>query len=156
MGAIENANLTNETTHLLVGATDSDKYKFVARVRNDVVVLKPEWIEAVRRSWIEGEDTDIRSLEEKYKLPTFDGLTLCITGFTDSELNHPLSGPCKMLITYSGFPYQNARYCSKPRGGVSQRLDKESYTSDMSQYGGREIQVRNPVEHQSGHYELVP
>ena len=85
MGAIERPDLTSEVTHLLVGATDSLKYKFVARERNDVAVLKPEWIEAVRQSWIEGGDTDIHALEEQYKLPTFFGLTLCITGFTDSE-----------------------------------------------------------------------
>ncbi|KAJ6144936.1 hypothetical protein N7470_008831 [Penicillium chermesinum] len=83
MGAIERPDLTSEVTHLLVGATDSPKYKFVARERNDVVVLKPEWIEAVRVSWMEGEDTDIHALEKQYKLPTFIGLTLCITGFTD-------------------------------------------------------------------------
>ena len=85
MGAIERPDLTSEVTHLLVGATDSPKYKFVARERNDVVVLKPEWIEAVRHLWMQGDDTDIRALEEQYKLPTFFGLTICITGFSDSE-----------------------------------------------------------------------
>lgn len=85
MGAVERTDLTSEVTHLLVGATDSPKYKFVARERNDVVVLKPEWIEAVRQSWMQGGDTDVRALEREYKLPTFFGLTLCITGFSDSE-----------------------------------------------------------------------
>lgn len=85
MGACERPDLTSEVTHLLVGATDSPKYKFVARERNDVVVLKPNWIEAVRDSWMQGEDTDVRALEAQYKLPTFYGLTICITGFSDSE-----------------------------------------------------------------------
>jgi DNA replication regulator DPB11 len=90
MGASERPDLTSDVTHLLVGATDSPKYKFVARERNDVAVLKPEWIEAVRQSWMQGEDTDIRALEEQYKIPAFFGLTICITGFSDSELSEPL------------------------------------------------------------------
>ncbi|KAJ5894267.1 hypothetical protein N7495_005958 [Penicillium taxi] len=83
MGAIERPDLTSEVTHLLVGATDSPKYKFVARERNDVVVLRPEWIEAVRQFWMLDEDTDIQALEAKYKLPSLFGLTICITGFSD-------------------------------------------------------------------------
>lgn len=90
MGASERPDLTSDVTHLLVGATDSPKYKFVARERNDVAVLKPEWIEAVRQSWMQGEDTDIRALEEQYKIPAFFGLTICITGFSDSELSDRL------------------------------------------------------------------
>jgi DNA replication regulator DPB11 len=85
MGAIEQPDLTSDVTHLLVGATDSPKYKFVARERNDVLVLKPEWIEAVRELWMQDEDTDTQALEEEYKLPAFFGLTICITGFSDSE-----------------------------------------------------------------------
>ncbi|KAJ5635983.1 uncharacterized protein N7484_009296 [Penicillium longicatenatum] len=86
MGAIERPDLTSEVTHLLVGATESAKYKFVARERNDVAVVRPEWIEAVRQSWVLGEDTDIRALEIQYKMPAFFGLTLCITGFSDMGL----------------------------------------------------------------------
>ncbi|CEJ58775.1 hypothetical protein PMG11_07421 [Penicillium brasilianum] len=83
MGAIERPDLTADVTHLLVGATDSPKYKFVARERNDVTVLRPEWIEAVRQSWMQGGDTDIQALVKQYELPTFFGLTICITGFAD-------------------------------------------------------------------------
>jgi DNA replication regulator DPB11 len=86
MGAIERPDLTADVTHLLVGATDSPKYKFVARERNDVTVLRPEWIEAVRQSWMQGGDTDIQALVKQYELPTLFGLTICITGFSDSEL----------------------------------------------------------------------
>lgn len=94
MGAIERPDLTADVTHLLVGATDSPKYKFVARERNDVTVLRPEWIEAVRQSWMQGGDTDIQALVKQYELPTFFGLTICITGFADSELaNSRLSLP---------------------------------------------------------------
>lgn len=105
MGAAERSDLTSEVTHLLVGALDSPKYKFVARERNDVIVLKPEWIEAVRQSWMQGEDTDIRTLEQEYKLPTFFGLTICITGFSDSEPAHRRLG-AGQTDTCSQWPFE--------------------------------------------------
>lgn len=108
MGASERPDLTSDVTHLLVGATDSPKYKFVARERNDVAVLKPEWIEAVRQSWMQGEDTDIRALEEQYKVPAFFGLTICITGFSDSELSEYLRRMNRTNIWGSGLSDQNA------------------------------------------------
>jgi DNA replication regulator DPB11 len=85
MGAGHSYDLTSNVTHLLVGDTDTPKYKFVARERPDVVVLQPEWVDAVRQSWIQGGDTNIHALEEKYRLPTFTGKAICITGFEDSE-----------------------------------------------------------------------
>lgn len=86
MGATHKFDLTSDVTHLLVGETNTPKYKYVARERSDVIVLMPEWIEAVRQSWIQGGDTDIKALEEQYKFPTFAGLSICITGFDDCEL----------------------------------------------------------------------
>ncbi|KAL2011392.1 hypothetical protein VTN00DRAFT_4110 [Thermoascus crustaceus] len=83
MGATHKFDLTSDVTHLLVGETNTPKYKYVARERSDVVVLMPEWIEAVRQSWMQGGDTDLQALEKQYKLPTFAGLSICITGFED-------------------------------------------------------------------------
>lgn len=114
MGAAERSDLTSEVTHLLVGAFDSPKYKFVARERNDVTVLKPEWIEAVRQSWMQGEDTDVRVLEEEYKLPAFFGLTICITGFSDSEVAHGHSGDFGHTDTCLQWPFE-PRYTTTPQ-----------------------------------------
>ncbi|KAJ5757504.1 uncharacterized protein N7511_006198 [Penicillium nucicola] len=83
MGAMHSVHLTSDVTHLLVGDTNSDKYRFVARERNDVVAMNPDWIEAVRESWTKGEDIDIHALEIQYKLSTLHGLKICITGFSD-------------------------------------------------------------------------
>ncbi|KAL4973987.1 BRCT domain-containing protein [Aspergillus desertorum] len=88
MGAGHNYDLTSDVTHLIVGETSTEKYKFVARERPDVVVLRPEWIEAVRQSWMQGGDTDIHALEEQYRLPTFSGTAICITGFEDMNLRN--------------------------------------------------------------------
>lgn len=85
MGATHKYDLTSDVTHLLVGDTNTEKYKFVARERSDVLVLMPEWIEAVRQSWMEGGDTDLKALEAKYKLPTFHGISICVTGFDDGK-----------------------------------------------------------------------
>lgn len=83
MGATLKLDLTSDVTHLIIGEINTTKYKFVARERSDVTVLKPEWVEAVRQSWMQGGDTDVRALEEVHKFPTFAGLCLCITGFED-------------------------------------------------------------------------
>ncbi|KAI9672451.1 MAG: hypothetical protein M1829_004530 [Trizodia sp. TS-e1964] len=83
MGAIIKRDLTSDVTHLIVGDIDTAKYKFVARERSDVRVMRPEWIEALRTIWIEGEEPDVVALEKEYQLPTFAGLKICLTGFGD-------------------------------------------------------------------------
>lgn len=83
MGAVHKFDLTSDVTHLIVGETDTPKYKFVAKERSDVVCLLPAWMDAVRASWLEGGETDVEGLETKYKLPTFSGLRVCVTGFED-------------------------------------------------------------------------
>ncbi|CEL03506.1 hypothetical protein ASPCAL04660 [Aspergillus calidoustus] len=90
MGAEHSYDLTSTVTHLIVGEINTPKYKFVARERSDVVVLRPEWVEAVRQSWIKGGDTDIHALEEHYRFPTFSGLSISITGFEDMGLRNYL------------------------------------------------------------------
>lgn len=83
MGAIHKFDLTSDVTHLIVGDTDTPKYKFVARERPDVKCLLPSWIEAVRQSWLKGDETDVEALESRYKLPTFHSLRVSVTGFED-------------------------------------------------------------------------
>ncbi len=86
MGAIHKFDLTSDVTHLIVGDSDTPKYKFVAKEREDVKCLVPAWVEAVRLSWMEGGETDVKSLERQYQLPTFAGLRICVTGFEDCAL----------------------------------------------------------------------
>lgn len=86
MGAVHKLDLTSDVTHLIVGDTDTPKYKYVAKERTDVKCLLPTWIEAVRQSWLEGGETDVDQLEQEHKLPTFTGLRVCVTGFEDRML----------------------------------------------------------------------
>ena len=69
MGAEHKLDLTSDVTHLLVGDTDTLKYKYVAREREDVKVLRPEWIEAVRDCWMAAKAVDLDALAVEYCLP---------------------------------------------------------------------------------------
>ncbi|KAF4543889.1 BRCT domain-containing protein [Lasiodiplodia theobromae] len=83
MGAAHKFDLTSDVTHLVVGHIDTQKYKYVAKERPDVKVVLPAWVAAVRESWLKGGETDVEKLEEEYRVPTFHGLRICITGFED-------------------------------------------------------------------------
>ncbi|KAL6721712.1 DNA helicase [Lecanora helva] len=83
MGAVHKLDLTSDVTHLVVGDTDTPKYKFVARERSDVKCILPSWIEAARASWMEGGETNLEELNQLHRLPTFNRLRLCVTGFDD-------------------------------------------------------------------------
>lgn len=83
MGAQHKYDLTSEVTHLIVGDYDTPKYRYVAKERPDVKVLKPEWIEAVRQLWIHDKQIDLKMLELENALPTFASLRVCMTGFED-------------------------------------------------------------------------
>ncbi|KAI1611169.1 DNA replication regulator DPB11 [Exophiala viscosa] len=83
MGAEHKLDLTSDTTHLIVGNTDTAKYQYVAREREDIKVLRPEWIEAVRECWINDLALNLDALSQEYRVPTLAGLKICITGFDD-------------------------------------------------------------------------
>lgn len=87
MGAEHKLDLTSDVTHLLIGNTDTPKYKYVAKEREDVKVLRPEWIDAVRNCWMEDKHIDLNALDAEYRVPTLAGLKICITGF--DECKHP-------------------------------------------------------------------
>jgi DNA replication regulator DPB11 len=87
MGGEYNVDLTSDVTHLLVqvGHVLTEKYRYVAANREDVRVLQPAWLEAVRQSWVTGEKFNLQALEKEYKLPIFAGLSVCLTGFDDCK-----------------------------------------------------------------------
>ncbi|KAF1937927.1 hypothetical protein EJ02DRAFT_469333 [Clathrospora elynae] len=86
MGATIKLDLTSDVTHLIVGSTDSAKYRYVAKSRDDVKVLSPAWLEALREVWLEGHDNvDVAALEKEHRMPTLCGLKICLTGFDNPE-----------------------------------------------------------------------
>lgn len=91
MGAKHTLDLTSDVTHLLVGHTDSKKYQYVAKEREDVKVLLPDWVEAVRQKWMADEYVDFNALDAQYRCPTLYGLKICITGFEDLDFRTELA-----------------------------------------------------------------
>ncbi|KAJ9652176.1 protein kinase activating protein dpb11 [Neophaeococcomyces mojaviensis] len=91
MGAEHTLDLTSDVTHLLVGDTDSKKYQYVAKEREDVKVLKPEWVQAVREIWMADQPLNLNALEAEYRVPTLFGLKICITGFDDMAFRNGLA-----------------------------------------------------------------
>ncbi|KAF2825793.1 hypothetical protein CC86DRAFT_351787 [Ophiobolus disseminans] len=86
MGATIKLDLTSDVTHLIVGSTESAKYRYVAKCREDVKVLSPAWLEALCEVWMQGEDNlNTAALETEHRMPTFFGLKICLTGFDNPE-----------------------------------------------------------------------
>ena len=85
MGAATKLDLTADVTHMIIGATDTPKYKYVARHRPEVKVLHPSWLDAVRATWVAGGEVDLAQLESQHRLPTLWQLNICVTGFNDLQ-----------------------------------------------------------------------
>jgi DNA replication regulator DPB11 len=131
MGAMHSIHLTSDVTHLLVGDTNSDKYKFVARERNDVLAMNPEWIEAVRHSWTQGEDMDVEALEKKYRLATLHGLKICITGFSDRELAGVFDWVWSLANKCAAVPFRAYMQKTTEENGAEYRKDLTKTVSHL-------------------------
>ncbi|KAF2105088.1 BRCT domain-containing protein [Rhizodiscina lignyota] len=91
MGAEHKYDLTSDVTHLLIGDINTPKYRYVAKERPDIKVLTPDWVLAVRDTWMAAEDVDVRALEDEYRAPPFLGLKICLTGFDDLDEREEIS-----------------------------------------------------------------
>ncbi|KAL7270581.1 protein kinase activating protein dpb11 [Rhizina undulata] len=83
MGARHVLDLTSEVTHLICGEICTPKYKYVARMRPDVKVMKQDWVDAMYKLWLSGEDINAEDFAKEYKFPTFHGLRISLTGIHD-------------------------------------------------------------------------
>jgi len=118
MGATHSLDLTSDVTHLVVGCIDTPKYAYVAKERPDIRVLQPGFIDAVKARWMKGEDVraELPALEKEYKCPTFWGLRICVTGFSDLDLRQSLT----KVIEQGG-----GEYCGDLRQSVTHLVAKE-------------------------------
>lgn len=139
MGAEHKLDLTSDVTHLIVGDINTPKYKYVAREREDVKVLSPEWLEAVRQSWMTAEAFDLQELEEKYKLPVFAGLSVCVTGFDDGTLNTKDVVRSFVDTMYSGISRTTAGRNYSKRWRLSRRPDQNCHSSDRQCASRKEV-----------------
>ena len=124
MGALHKLDLTSDVTHLIVGDTDTPKYKFVAKERPDVKCLLPSWIDAVRQSWLDGGETKVEALEAEHKVPTFYGLRICVTGFEDCML-YPSSA--KMSATLIPSQSGLSKIIRRPRERKWRRVSRKPH-----------------------------
>ncbi|KAI7285583.1 hypothetical protein KC345_g1685 [Hortaea werneckii] len=85
LGAEFKLDLTCDVTHLIVGCITTPKYRYVAKERPDIKVLRREWLDAVKEEWKKGGEVDVEGLEDSLRLPPFFNLKVCITGFEDME-----------------------------------------------------------------------
>lgn len=83
MGAEHKYDLTSDVTHLIIGSVTTTKYQYVARERPDVKVVLPTFIQAVRDTWLAGEEPDVAALESEHRAPPLYGLKICLTGFEE-------------------------------------------------------------------------
>ncbi|KAG5440203.1 hypothetical protein PCANB_001772 [Pneumocystis canis] len=75
LGAIYVQDLTSQVTHLIAGKLDTPKYK-VCYYEVDIKIMHIDWIFDIYKQWLDGYDID---LLEKYSLPPFYNLLICIT-----------------------------------------------------------------------------
>jgi DNA replication regulator DPB11 len=85
LGAQLQTNLTSDVTHLIVGDWKTPKFKYVAKERPEVKVVKPAFVDAVRELWMREDDINIETLEYEHRWRALENLKICLTGFRDCE-----------------------------------------------------------------------
>ncbi|KAL7625934.1 protein kinase activating protein dpb11 [Parahypoxylon ruwenzoriense] len=103
LGGIHKYDLTPDVTHLVVGDYNTAKYRHVARERPDIKPMAAGWVNAVRELWLEDKEFDFDTLEDSWRLKTFETgggipnspieeqrprtrLMCCLTGFEDADV----------------------------------------------------------------------
>lgn len=85
LGARTESNLTEDVTHLVAERPGSEKYRAAVGLRMHVV--RPAWLEDLRRRWMAGEEVDADELLAQHRLDAFEGLTIALSGISDCERN---------------------------------------------------------------------
>jgi DNA replication regulator DPB11 len=85
MGGKHVLDLTSDVTHLICGELYTPKYKYVAKMRSDVKVMQPEWVDAMYSIWLKGDDINPKDFEARHRFPTFAGLRISVTGIPDGK-----------------------------------------------------------------------
>lgn len=83
MGASTTAAFTDYVTHLV--AEEHGGAKYWCAVERKIPILKPSWILDSFEIWQRGDDFDFDAKVEEHRLPTFSGITLCVSGVEDLD-----------------------------------------------------------------------
>lgn len=50
-------------------------------------VVLPDFVTAVKQSWMQGGGTDVEAIETAYRAPALKGLIICVTGIENRGCN---------------------------------------------------------------------
>ncbi|KAF2666696.1 hypothetical protein BT63DRAFT_415810 [Microthyrium microscopicum] len=84
LGAACTFDLTIENTHLVIGENKTLKYHYVAKERPDIKVVLPAFIDALLEVWKVNGKIDLPKFEGDHKAPALYGLSISLTGFTNT------------------------------------------------------------------------
>jgi hypothetical protein len=147
MGADHKFDLTSDVTHLIVGALDTSKYKYVAKERPDVKAVLPAFVDAVKESWMKGGATDVEALEREYRVPTLQGLIICITGIESRDVS-PVPSDQPVLMVNRG-ARRDHRTRKTTRRAIPWRSDETSHTPHRCHSWRQKIRARTALGHQN-------
>ncbi|KAI0763303.1 hypothetical protein BD413DRAFT_211081 [Trametes elegans] len=83
------SDLTDKVTHLIAEEAGSPKYR--CALENGIPIMHPSWIIDSHRIWLRGDDVDVKQSVERYRLPPFNGIVLCITGIKEMHRRTEIS-----------------------------------------------------------------
>ncbi|KAI0035513.1 hypothetical protein K488DRAFT_43095, partial [Vararia minispora EC-137] len=93
MGASTNVDFTDRITHLIAERPGGAKY--LCAVERKIPILKPSWILDNFEIWLRGDFFDFEESIEQHRLPIFDRVILCLSGYEDiptrTEINRKVT-----------------------------------------------------------------
>ncbi|KAI0256238.1 hypothetical protein BJV78DRAFT_448279 [Lactifluus subvellereus] len=164
MGANTTAAFTDYVTHLI--AEDHGGAKYWCAVERKIPILKSSWILDTFEIWQRGDDFDFDTKVEDHRLPTFSGITLCVSGVEDLDRRTSIN----RIVTQHGGKYvknierpvrvthllcsgneetEKMRYARKfnERGEADIKLVWEEWFWDSLEFGGRFEETSYLVTH---------
>jgi twin BRCT domain len=135
LGAQTFYDLTMQVTHLVIGETSTPKYAYVAKERPDVKIVLPEFFDAVREAWMNGEEVDVAAAEITHRAPALYGLRICLTGFSNRNPAYPCRPALLTPPPRRCHPYRYQRQRCHPLW----RPHPRHHTPDCSRAKGQKV-----------------
>ena len=154
MGAEHQLSLTSDVTHLIIGETNTPKYKYVAREREDIKAVRAEWLLAVREAWISADDIDLAALEEAHRWKPFEGMALCITGFHDCNICSEYCGE-RTDVCFSDLSRSATRNNRTKRWPLPRRSYSKCYSPDRCYDRRKEIRLCSAMGYRDGILQMA-
>ncbi|KAF8311721.1 hypothetical protein DL93DRAFT_2168828 [Clavulina sp. PMI_390] len=89
MGGILSKHLTDTVKYLIADGPGSAKYSFSVTV--GLPIMTPEWVAAAHQRYENGDDFMVEETLDGYRLPCFEGLSICVSGENRMEMRHQIA-----------------------------------------------------------------